>query len=1130
MISIQAQEDFTDDTVSSDAFLFHEQNFNMDDFVTVDEVGDEVEDTSPKPHSSSSSSSRARRERQSSDVSSSSQQTSTRSSKNSKSSSSLSFSSSKSNKGSSNSSSVSPKKSTDSSEPTKSPTKPSSSARVSKPSSSSPPPTETPSSPGQKTQRSKSEPPAKAANTASSSVSTRSSSIATVEASIETHPEQLREEAKNADGVVTKSDHKEEAEGTAAKTVKSETNIDTSSFNDNTLKEQKKSTEEGKKNYVHKHTEEEEDNSGNYQILDDQTDEQMDDGDQDGSSDTQRTGPEESFQVLDSVDDEGKTRQEEEIGTSFQELGSVPENQAASGQEDSRRVQDDGSTVKQQSEGDEIPVVDKSDDKSADKDAGGKDPDASNEDNLQVLDTHIAECCKDSKDVEIPNEDQPFQHLDNKDDSKDPDSDVPKQETFEILDSIDDQTATEDDSETLKTPSDHISEKHNGPKEEEDEDTYQVIDSLEDQPETTEIESETDNKEKRTKNGRMTARKDDGPSKRSDPTAIASKSEEKEKSPRKSDKVVKKYDTRRKMDTTAGVSKKDKEINEATEEMVYEIVDSVEDEPVQVATTERLGRRRSARGKKEDKMSSNLIEASETLVGDEEAPYKILDSVEDETVDDEPTVTTRSTRGKRTSKKDALIEKTKNVDIPTRRRQTPARESQERNREETPKKEGKEPPKESTPTKKSDTVVREDDATYEILDSVEDEVVKDDRPTTGRKGKRGRPRKEVKKTKNDSVPLKKDDKDASEKVAEEEEATYQILDSVEDETVDDQRPTGRSESSRKQDISKNDDKQTKNSESLTGSTKNEEEQEEPMYQILDSLEDDQEELTATEVPDGRNKQSIEEASAENDDTPTVEEASKTVIVTEESLYEIVDDLEEVNEEPSAAEGSGTRDNESTSGTDIKKEDKSTTKSQSDTATPEEEDKLKSPEKNTTSTLVNLDEVSEEEEDYPDDTAEEEELRKRQAATKEKQERETKMRVERRTKERERRSRSSNSRGRRGRGGTRRAKEREVDEEEEEEVDAKELVTLDEVGADEAEEERAAESREGDGEITEGELQTLVTLDEFVEDEDDGKGEQSTLESRPLSQEDESADSFNPEVKISTHAFYFQTWGNFSEAL
>lgn len=928
---------------------------------------------------------------------------------------------------------------------------------------------------------------------------------------------------------MAKTDHKEGAEGTAAKTVESETNIDTSSFNDNTLKDQKKSKEEGKKDCVDKHTEEEDD-SGNYQILDaldDQTDEQMDDGDQEGSSDTQQTGPEESFQVLDSVDDEGKTHQEEnsEMEASFQELGSVPENQAASGQEDSRWVQDDGSTVKQQSEGDEIPVVDKSDDKSAVKDAGGKDPDASNEDNLQVLDTRIAKCCKDSKDMEILTEDQPFQDLDNKDDSKDPDSDAPEQETFEILDSIDDQTATEDDSETLKTPSDHISEKHIRPKEEEDEDTYQVIDSLEDQPATTEIESETDNKEKRTKKGRTTARKDDGPSKRSDPTAIASKSEEKEKSPRKQDKVVKKYETRRKLDTTAGVSKNDKE---ATEETVYEIVDSVEDEPVQVAaTTERPGRRRSARGKKEDKMTSNLIEASETLVGDEEAPYKILDSVEDETVDDEPTVTTRSTRGKRTSKKDALIEKTKKEDMPTRRRQTPARESQERNREETPKKEGKEPLKESTPTKKSDTVEREDDATYEILDSVEDEVVKDDRPTTARKGKRGRPRKEVKKTKNDSIPLKKDDKDACEKVAEEEEVTYQILDSVEDKTVDDQPPTGRSESSRKQDISINDNKQTKNSKSLTGSTKNEEEQEEPMYQILDSLEDDQEELTATEVSDRRrNKQSIEEASAEKDDTQTVEEASKTVIVTEESLYEIVDDLEEVNDELSAAEGSGTRDNESTSGTDIKKEDKSTTKSQSDTATPEEEDKLKSPEKNTTSTLVNLDEVSEEEEDYPDDTAEEEELRKRQAATKEKQERETKTRVERRTKERERRSRSGNSRGRRGRGGTRRAKEKE----EEKEVDAKELVTLDEVGADEAEEERAAESREGDGEITEGELQTLVTLDEFVEEEEDGKGEQSTLESRPPSQEDESADSFNPEVKISTHAFYFQTWGNFSEAL
>ncbi|XP_044040996.1 uncharacterized protein LOC122870699 [Siniperca chuatsi] len=746
------------------------------------------------------------------------------------------------------------KKSKDSSEPTK----PSSSASVSKASSSSSPlSAETPSSPGQKTQQSKTKSSSKPSNTASSGCSSRSASAAcerekitsapAVKASIETHLEPLREEAKDTEGAVAKADHKVSAQGFAAKTVESETKIETTSemhpppqrhevalsqaqsletdFNVNNIQDQKKSKEEGEEDDVVKHTEEEGD-SENYQIidsLDDQTDEQMDDGGQDDSSETQLTGPEEgqtlneeSYQVLDSADNESKARPEEynemEMDGSLKVLDSVTDDQAATGQEDSRLVQDDGSTVKQLSEEDAVPVVDRSDD--AVKDAVGKDQETNNKDHFQVLDTGSkqaprgkgdgkkkeqeevkskmlsAESCKASQDVEnpdgrIPNEDQPLQDRDNKDTLRDPDSDVTEQETFEVLDSIDDQTATEDGSQKPETPSEQISKEDIRPVEQE-EDTHQVIDSLKDQPTTTETESGTDNQEKRTKKGEATARKDDRPSKRSSPATSASKSEEKEKSPKKQDRTVKRYETRTKMDTTAGVSKKDKEV---TEEMVYEIVDSVEDEPVKDAsTTERSGRRRSARGKKDDKITLNLTEVSEKP---EEATYKILDSVEDETADDEPTVTTRSTRGKRerATKKDALNEETKKENTPTRRRHTPARESQERNREKTPKKEEKAPPKYSTPTKQSAIVVREvseEDATNEIS-SMEDEV-KDDRPATGGKGKRGRPKKEVKTAKKDSGTLKKGDKDASEKAADEEEATYQILDSVEDETVADEPP------------------------------------------------------------------------------------------------------------------------------------------------------------------------------------------------------------------------------------------------------------------------------------------------------------------------------------------------------
>ncbi|AWO97353.1 putative zinc finger protein 638-like [Scophthalmus maximus] len=580
---------------------------------------------------------------------------------------------------------------------------------------------------------------------------------------------------------------------------------------------------------------------------------------------------------------------------------------------------------------------------------------------------------------------------------------------------------------------------------------------------------------------------------------------------------------------------------ETSRKIVYEM-DSVEDEPVQDATTtERSVRRRSQRGKKEDK-----TEVSEKPYGDAEASFEVLDSVEDETATEEPTTTT-STRGRRerTSKKDSQVNKTKEEDTPTRRRRTPARESQE--------------------AKKSDITVREsrnEDATYEILDSVEDEeVVKDDRPATGGRGKRKRPKKAVKATKNETVTLKKGDKD---KEADEEEVLFQILDSVEDEMVDDHPSTEQSVSARKKKTSKN-DKLVEQSSSLSGSPRNEEE-EEPVYQIVDSVEDDQEE-------------SVKETSKTNDETcpkgevPAVKEDSPTCssVVVEASEELVVKDSEDL----SAAEESGLEKKERS---DVKKEDASTLS--------EEKKNPESTRRNdTASALVNLDEVSDEEEDYPDDTAEEEELRKRQATAKEKQlakeqEREREERKTREREERQRRSRGSSSqsggrkakergekeekleadtkeqerktreRGQRSlssssRNDGRKAKERgedeeemvkvdtkkqkreqeekktregeqrKAEEEEEVEVNIKELVTLDEVGADEAGEEAPAQDREWDGEITAEDLQGLVTLDEVVEEEEEeeGKAEQTTPEPRPPSKDDESVDSLNPDTLV-----------------
>uniref|UniRef100_A0A4W5ML55 Matrin-type domain-containing protein n=1 Tax=Hucho hucho TaxID=62062 RepID=A0A4W5ML55_9TELE len=144
----------------------------------------------------------------------------------------------------------------------------------------------------------------------------------------------------------------------------------------------------------------------------------------------------------------------------------------------------------------------------------------------------------------------------------------------------------------------------------------------------------------------------------------------------------------------------------------------------------------------------------------------------------------------------------------------------------------------------------------------------------------------------------------------------------------------------------------------------------------------------------------------------------------------------------------------------KKENKSLPKAPEVTKTPIGESKGGTPKK---SNLVTLDEVSEEEEDYPDDAAEEEELIKKQKLVKEKQ------------RERERGKEREKVRRRRSRE---REKERKREEEREERV----------------------------GVDTEG----LVTLDEIGEDEG---AEGPCLEPHPFSQEDESGDTFNPETLV-----------------
>ncbi|XP_074518571.1 uncharacterized protein LOC141784590 isoform X2 [Halichoeres trimaculatus] len=611
---------------------------------------------------------------------------------------------------------------------------------------------------------------------------------------------------------------------------------------------------------------------------------------------------------------------------------------------DSVRGDQEGSlSLKQLSEDDADPKTGKSEDKSAEGETNS----------AEELEGKVKKPKgREVKDTET-GQDQLLQEGGSKDDLKDPDSDITEQ-AFEILDSIDDQNETDDGFKPKPT----------------EDNTYEVIDSVEDQPTASELENE---KRLRSRRRDAMAKRDDRPSRRSDPTSKAPQSDEKQNQ------------------TEATTP--------AQEKLVFESVDSVEED---AAARERSGRRRSTRGKKESGKP-------------EEVTFKVLDSVE--TVN-EPTMTTRSTRGRqgRTS------EDVKKEGTPTRRRQTPARESRSKEKRPAP-----------LPSKTDAEA-----ATFEILDSVE--CVQEDPPATRGKGRRGRPKKQTQTTKTANTKV--------EGVADEEEATYQILDSVEDEFTDSQPLLGQTESGMRGNVSKNNDEEQK-SPPLA-----EEVEEETMFQVLDCLEDEQvlEEQATTEVSDRDRKEHTE---AEEDKQPgfsMVPEAS-------EQLEESLPQRDEGHDDSSPAVGSASGKTEQTSLSPIR--------SQSVTVTLKRD---KSPE--IQSPLVNLEKVSDEEEDYPDDTAEEEELRKRQAAAKQKQL--TKMPRTRGTSEREERGET------RGRV----------------EVDSQELVTLDEVGADEAEDEMAP--------------QALVTLDEFVEGEDQ---EQSGMKSSSLSQEDESGDDLNHQILV-----------------
>ncbi|CAJ1085777.1 uncharacterized protein LOC117807219 [Xyrichtys novacula] len=954
---------FTEDYTPAD--FFDGLQFNEDEFVTVDEVYDDVGEGSSERRRPSSST-HSSRDRRDSRASSGGGRTSSRSSKDHRSSASSSSSRSERTTRAANSSSE-----RNASKPSRSSTKPSSSASASK--SASPSPfvsPETLSSPDQRAKPSETDPPGPSSSSAPS----------------ETQPEQR---------AVPLSDHTASAEGPAAETVESETKMEARGemhpphqgpgFDLNQIQDM--GIDLDRTNEDQKKDEEETDEikHDDLQTLTpagDQSAEQMTDGGQEGRSESQP-----GDLVLEGVKAETEESGEMDPDGPSQVLDEVSE----------LCEEDDGSKTDQA------------------EDKNGLETNAEEVETGSKM--FSPESSTETPQGQTSTENQPLQE----EDLKDPEG---PEQTFEILDSIDDQTETEDDPAKLETLSSQTS-KDDQPVEDEG-DAYQVIDSVEDQPTS------------RQQRPRRGARRDDRSSRRSGSTNRTPKSDETEKSPKKQDKT----DIRTK--------------TEVSEDVVFEIVDSVEEEPAEDPTRESFGRRRSTRRKKEA--------PAEEAEKPEEVTYEILDSVE--TTTDEPTITTRSTRGRRgRPSKEATTEKMQREETPTSRRQT-------RSREKTPKTEETLPPKESVGEG------NEEITTYEILDSVEDGP-EEDQPAPRGRGTKGRPKKPLKTTKKDDTGPNEVDQETSEKVGNEEEATYQILDSVEDDLVDDRPIAEQPESERKEEIIQN----TEEGEpSGAGSTKSEEEeeeeQEEPLFQVVDSLEEEQTITEASEKEGKDNTETGEDAVKEDPQSgfTTVSEGSEK---PEESLAQGVRDPEEVSA------GAGKEDRKETPRIDHKEEDSPSPSSSSVRAAADEE-QMKS-------TLVNLDTVSDEEEDYSDDAAEEEELRKRQTAAKEKLQRARRSGVR---EEREQQRR-------RGGGGSRRGRKRgRVD------VDSEELVTLDEVGSDDVEDEKKRQER-GE-ESAGGEGRAMVTLDEFVEEEKTGQGDQKP---QTLSQDEGSGEDLNHETLV-----------------
>ncbi|XP_015247129.1 PREDICTED: zinc finger protein 638-like [Cyprinodon variegatus] len=1067
--------------VDDSSDFYDELPFDFADFVTVDEINEEMDEVAVESYSSSlEPTTWSETEGQTNNVSSDIRKPS----KSSKESNSAS-SSSKSEKEniSQSSSSVSANKQTNS-ESNKSETKtsPANSCKASTSSKS----VETPSTSGQKAKSNKRKIVSKSSEPSSSGQNTRSSAAA-IKSSVETHRVHEKD-SKPAESSVAKSDHTVSAENCAANNVESQSEIKPSEKNqltegealqiqnlktdpkEKSVKEMKKGKAKGKKIDTNmKKTEEKGGNNNSKQTLgsvSEKFDLENKEDDQGKKTKTQIPGPEKDQTIhqcgLEVVEGADTARaqlddsHEMEIDVSTKPQDITPVEQATTADDG-----DEGPTVMQVSERDEAKQIHRpqessvsvtsdrdketSEDTNPTPNSGGDASTLKPKEGI-LLSEKVCETSK--EDGQISNEDQPLETGASKDTLKD---------------------------QKLVDPTDQLAKSEDKLQEE----VYRALDSSEDPPTKATVESEPEKKEGTDKE--RTTRSGDYRTRESRSRSRTSKSEEKDKPTKQLDKATKKPTTK-----TSKTKKEEMSVKDL-EEPVYEVLDSIEDDAVQEASTN-TGRRRSARGKKTDEKILAQVEEPKTSEKVEEI-FTVLDSVEDERPEDKA-VTTRSTRGRKENATKKVEENAKTRDNKTPRRRTPARDSKEKETEKSTKTDVGVSSKESTPTKMSDTRHKSEESTaHKTLGAVKEEIVKK------QTSRRGRPKKDNNATKQQTADLKKGDSPINTV----EEDSFKILDSVEDDLT----RLDESVSATKSDVP-----QLDTAKELVGLPLNEEE-EEPIYQVVDSLEEEQfQDGLMTETSMQKESETKDDMVKNTDHLPS---GSSTVELSEQTggqentLLQSPDKPSEVKEDPSVKKPE-TKKKGITSKADVQKVDRPPL-NKPDRNLGVSDKMLKSAKrdeaKSKENVLVNLDQVSEEEEDYPDDAAEEKELMKRQAAARKREtDREEKRSREREA--RERRSRSSSRGGGSGKPSNQTEKKCQEDLEKVD-LDKQDLVTLDEVGEDEVGEEGLPEAPTWHREISEAELLELVTLDEIAEEED---GQVETL---PQSPENQPVDSVTPET-------------------